>query len=86
MESVNEYDCGHIAMTYTGLASLVILGDDLSHVNKKACLQGIQALQLPDGRLAFCSSFLDCKCTLCDGIVSKMFVAIVHIYRNSTCV
>lgn len=46
----NMYDCGHIAMTYTGLASLLILGDDLSEVNKEACLEGVRALQLEDGR------------------------------------
>ncbi|XP_043566978.1 geranylgeranyl transferase type-1 subunit beta [Chiloscyllium plagiosum] len=43
------YDSGHIAMTYTGLASLVILGDDLKRVNKEACLAGLGALQLEDG-------------------------------------
>ena len=37
-------------MTYTGLASLLILGDDLSNVNKDACLEGVRALQLEDGR------------------------------------
>ena len=29
----------HVAMTYTALASLVILGDDLSRVNRKGLLQ-----------------------------------------------
>lgn len=37
-------------MTYTGLACLIILGDDLSRVNKAACLEGLRALQLEDGR------------------------------------
>ena len=37
-------------MTYTGLASLLILGDDLSRVQRSAIIQGIKALQLPDGR------------------------------------
>lgn len=37
-------------MTYTGLSCLVILGDDLSRVNKEACLAGLRALQLEDGR------------------------------------
>jgi len=37
-------------MTYTGLATLLILGDDLSGVNKKACVAGLRALQLSDGR------------------------------------
>lgn len=37
-------------MTYTGLCCLIILGDDLSRVNKEACLAGLRALQLEDGR------------------------------------
>lgn len=51
----HPYDSGHIAMTYTGLCCLVILGDDLSRVNKEACLAGLRALQLEDGRYSeFC--------------------------------
>jgi geranylgeranyl transferase type-1 subunit beta len=45
------YECGHLAMTYTGLASLVILGDDLSRVNRTAIIEGVKALQQEDGRL-----------------------------------
>ncbi|XP_056148047.1 geranylgeranyl transferase type-1 subunit beta [Lampris incognitus] len=45
----HPYDSGHIAMTYTGLASLLILGDDLSRVHKRALLAGLKALQLEDG-------------------------------------
>ena len=37
-------------MTYTALASLLILGDDLSRVDKVAVIKGLKALQLPDGR------------------------------------
>ncbi|GAB6024029.1 Geranylgeranyl transferase type-1 subunit beta [Chamberlinius hualienensis] len=48
-ESSVPHDCGHIAMTYTGLASLVILGDDLSRVNKSAIIAGLKSLQLADG-------------------------------------
>ncbi|PKU47320.1 hypothetical protein llap_2419 [Limosa lapponica baueri] len=47
----HPYDSGHIAMTYTGLSCLVILGDDLSQVNKDAILAGLRALQLEDGSL-----------------------------------
>ncbi|KAL7828429.1 hypothetical protein SRHO_G00320630 [Serrasalmus rhombeus] len=47
--SPHPYDSGHVAMTYTGLACLIILGDDLSRVNKGACLAGLKALQLEDG-------------------------------------
>ena len=45
------FDGGHVAMTYTGLAMLLILGDDLSRVNKTAVLKGLASLQQPDGRL-----------------------------------
>jgi len=47
------YDSGHIAMTYTALLSLVILGDDLSRVNRAAVITGLRQLQLADGRSAF---------------------------------
>uniref|UniRef100_A0A3P9LF22 Geranylgeranyl transferase type-1 subunit beta n=1 Tax=Oryzias latipes TaxID=8090 RepID=A0A3P9LF22_ORYLA len=46
---LHPYDSGHVAMTYTGLCSLLILGDDLSRVNKQGCLAGLRALQLEDG-------------------------------------
>ena len=45
----HPYDHGHIAMTYTALASLLVLGDDLSKLNRKAVTAGVRALQLPDG-------------------------------------
>lgn len=45
----HPYDWGHVAMTYTGLASLLILGDDLSRVNMPAIVAGLKALQLEDG-------------------------------------
>ena len=48
-----EYDCSHIAMTYTALASLLILGDDLSRVNRPAVIEALKILQLPDGRSEF---------------------------------
>ena len=52
-KDVCEYDCSHIAMTYTALASLLILGDDLSRVNRPAVIEALKALQLPDGRSEF---------------------------------
>ena len=45
-------------MTYTSLAVLVILGDDLSRVNKKALLHGLRSLQLDDGRYCNLSRFM----------------------------
>ena len=45
----HEHDQGHIAMTYTALACLIILGDDLSRVPRTSVLAGVRALQLPNG-------------------------------------
>jgi len=47
--STHLYDSGHIAMTYTALASLVILGDKLEKVDRRSILEGVKALQLEDG-------------------------------------
>lgn len=45
----HQYDHGHVAMTYTALASLVIMGDRLEGVDRAAVLAGVRALQLEDG-------------------------------------
>jgi len=45
----HKHDYSHIAMTYTALAILVILGDDLSRINRESIAKGIKSLQLPDG-------------------------------------
>lgn len=49
-ENKLKLDSGHIAMTYTAIASLLILGDDLSRVNKTAVLTALRSLQQDDGR------------------------------------
>ncbi len=41
--------CSHIAMTYTALATLTILGDDLSRVDREGIHRGLRKLQTPDG-------------------------------------
>jgi len=43
------HDYGHIAMTYTALAILVILGDDLSRIDRESLCAGLRSLQLSDG-------------------------------------
>lgn len=43
------FDSGHIAMTYCALLSLIILGDDLSRINRKGILSGLRHLQRKDG-------------------------------------
>lgn len=65
-------DCSHVAMTYTALATLLILGDDLSRVNREAVLQGIRKLQLEDGSFAATAlgsesdmRFIYCACCVC---------------------
>jgi len=45
----HTHDFSHVAMTYTALAILVILGDDLSSINKENVAKGLRSLQLPDG-------------------------------------
>ncbi len=50
----NCYDTSHIAMTYTALGSLLILGDDLSRVNREGVLAGVKHLQQANG--SYCST------------------------------
>eukprot|EP00977_Amphora_coffeiformis_P007222 scaffold1569_cov171-Amphora_coffeaeformis.AAC.8 len=47
--SWQEFNQGHIAMTYTALCTLRALGDDLGRVHTDAIVQGLKHLQLPDG-------------------------------------
>lgn len=44
-----KYKWGHLAMTYTGIAILVTLCDDLSRLDRKAIIEGVAAVQRPDG-------------------------------------
>ncbi|KRT80099.1 hypothetical protein AMK59_7518, partial [Oryctes borbonicus] len=48
------YKWCHIAGTYTALCTLLILGDDLSKVNKEAIAESLRVLQQPNG--VFCAS------------------------------
>lgn len=66
------YDTAHIAMTYTALACLLILGDDLSRVNRQAVLAGVRRLQLPNGSFYSTAEgsendmrFVFCACCVC---------------------
>lgn len=45
----NNYDFGHLAMTYSALGSLLVLGDDLSRVNRKNIRDNMGQLQLENG-------------------------------------
>lgn len=66
-----KYQCGHLAMTYIGLATLLILGDDLSRVDRKSIVEGMRACQNLDGSftaiMTGCESdmrFLYCACCI----------------------
>lgn len=54
------YDSGHVAMTYTALCCLIILGDDLSRISRKAIAAGLTKLQLEDGSFQFCLEGSEC--------------------------
>lgn len=49
---IAPWDMNHLAMAYTGLCVLKIVGDDLSRVDRPALLRSVRALQLEDGRSA----------------------------------
>ncbi|KAJ8973252.1 hypothetical protein NQ317_019527 [Molorchus minor] len=72
----SPYKWAHIANTYSCLLSLLILGDDLSRVNRKAIITSLKTLQLPIGsfkgakegveddmRFVFCAA---CICYILD--------------------
>lgn len=59
-------------MTYTALCSLLILGDDLSRIDKQAVAYGLKGLQLEDGSFQYCVEgsendmrFLYCVASIC---------------------
>lgn len=66
-----KYQYGHLTMTYTGLATLLILGDDLNRVDRKSIIEGVNACQNPNGSFTAmvvgCESdmrFLYCACCI----------------------
>jgi geranylgeranyl transferase type-1 subunit beta len=44
-----HWDSANLPNTYFALATLVLLGDDLTRVNRKACLAWVGSLQRPNG-------------------------------------
>ncbi|XP_014215362.1 geranylgeranyl transferase type-1 subunit beta [Copidosoma floridanum] len=46
---ITKYHCGHLAMTYTSLAGLLILEDDLSDVDRDSIIKAVEACQNSDG-------------------------------------
>lgn len=58
-KDISEYQCGHLAMTYTSLVTLLILGDDLSRVDRQSIIEGVRACQNPDG--SFMAMVIGCE-------------------------
>lgn len=56
LKNLSKYKYGHLAMTYTCLASLVTLGDDLSRVDKEAVIRGVEASQNENGSFSLSAS------------------------------
>ncbi|XP_046839184.1 geranylgeranyl transferase type-1 subunit beta-like isoform X2 [Xenia sp. Carnegie-2017] len=70
----SPYDGGHIAMTYVALACLLILGDDLSRVDKQAVIESLKYLQMDDGsfRPTAEASENDMRFVFCASCISYM--------------
>lgn len=59
-------------MTYTSIAILVALGDDLSRLNRRAIVDGVAAVQRKDGSFSasiegneYDMRFVYCACCIC---------------------
>lgn len=89
----NDYKWGHLAMTYTGLAILITLGDDLSRVNRQAVIEGVAAVQRADGsfsasvdgneddmRFVYCAAAI---CTMLDDWTGVDKLAMAAYIKNS---
>lgn len=70
-EGDSEWDYGNLASTYCALSILLILGDDLSRVDKNSIVNGLKALQNSEGSFRShreCSEadmrFLFCACAI----------------------
>eukprot|EP00164_Ancoracysta_twista_P001725 GFYU01002261.1.p1 GENE.GFYU01002261.1~~GFYU01002261.1.p1 ORF type:complete len:359 (+),score=48.29 GFYU01002261.1:137-1213(+) len=69
---IDQYDQGHIAMTYVALCLLVLLGDDFSRLDRKAVVASLKATQQPNGSFSSLNDggsesdmrFLMCACVI----------------------
>jgi geranylgeranyl transferase type-1 subunit beta len=67
----HDYHFGHIAMTYTAIATLALLGDDLSRLHKPEIIAALQTLQGDNGSFQCIplgseqdTRFLFCACAI----------------------
>lgn len=77
----HSYDFGSLAMTYSALATLLILGDDLSRVDRQSLKEGLRELQLETGRLYKCE-FLFFPCSFCCLPVCSIFPLVLPCLSN----
>lgn len=68
--STDTYKWGHLAMTYTCIAILVILGDDLSRLDRKAIVEGVASVQRSDGSF---SASVEGKISLISNKLSQIY-------------
>lgn len=70
----DAYDAASIPNTYTALANLLLLGDDLSRVNTKAITTTLKKLQQEDGSFApaYGSSETDIRFVFCACVISHI--------------
>ena len=63
----SEYDFANLSQTYSALACLLILGDDLSRLRKSEILAGLSTYQRKDGSFiqAFCEHEDDIRVVYC---------------------
>ncbi|KJE91609.1 geranylgeranyltransferase beta subunit [Capsaspora owczarzaki ATCC 30864] len=66
-----KHDSGHLAMSFTALSVLAVLGDDFSRVNRQAIVQSMRALQSDSGEFFATADknesdvrFLYCACVV----------------------
>ncbi|XP_067624364.1 geranylgeranyl transferase type-1 subunit beta isoform X2 [Eurosta solidaginis] len=72
LANVKYFQWGHLAMTYTAIGILATLGDDLSRLDRKSIVDGVAAVQRPDGSFSACIDgsendmrFVFCAAAIC---------------------
>ncbi|KAH8248748.1 hypothetical protein KR032_002943 [Drosophila birchii] len=72
LECMRKYQWGHLAMTYTSIAVLVTLGDDLSRLDRRSIVDGVAAVQKAEGSFGACIDgseddmrFVYCAAAIC---------------------
>jgi len=86
-----KHDEAHIAMTYTALCVLRMLGDDYSRVNKAAVLGALKYLQRPDGSFSSTVSgtesdmrFVFCACAISTLLLSDFSSDTLPFFSSSS--